>query len=104
MRCYTCKNTFIGAGNLQLMANNVLREYDDMKEETKNLKTLTVHQRKSPTIVSTNRRKPMLLSKCTVCGSKKLGFIKKQEASEFLSSLGINLLIPKIPFIGDILF
>ena len=26
-------------------ANNLLREYDDMKEEIKNLKTLTVHLR-----------------------------------------------------------
>ena len=28
-----------------ISVNNALREYDDMKEEIKNLKTLTVHQR-----------------------------------------------------------
>ena len=39
----------------------------------------------------------MLLSKCLVCDSKKLKFIKEQEASELLSSLGIfNKLIQGI--------
>ena len=28
-----------------VLVNNVLKEYDDAKEETKNLETLTVHQR-----------------------------------------------------------
>ena len=32
----------------------------------------------------------MLLSKCTVCDSKKSKFIKEQEASGLLSSLGIK--------------
>ena len=32
----------------------------------------------------------MLLSKCAVCDSKKSKFIKEQEASGLLSSLGIN--------------
>ena len=32
----------------------------------------------------------MLLSKCEVCNSKALKFIKEQEASELLSSLRIN--------------
>ena len=30
----------------------------------------------------------MLLSKCAVCDSRKLKFIKEQEASGLLSSLG----------------
>ena len=38
----------------------------------------------------TKHRKIMLLSKCTVCDSKKSNFIKQQEASGLLSSLGIN--------------
>ena len=33
--------------------------------------------------------KTMLLSKCTICASKKSRFIKKQEASGELSSLGL---------------
>ena len=32
----------------------------------------------------------MLLSNCAVCDSKKLKFIKQQEASGLLSSLGIK--------------
>ena len=32
----------------------------------------------------------MLLSKCAVCDSKELRFIKEQEASGLLSNLGIK--------------
>ena len=35
-------------------------------------------------------RKKMLLSKCAVCDSKKLKFVKEQEANRLLSSLGIK--------------
>ena len=35
----------------------------------------------------------MLLSKCAVCDSKKPKFIKQQEASRLLSSLGIKTLL-----------
>ena len=38
----------------------------------------------------------MLLSKCAVCDSKKLKFIKEQEANGLLSSLGINTPLKKI--------
>ena len=40
--------------------------------------------------MSAKNRRIMLLSKCTVCDSKKLKFIKEQEASGLLSSLGIK--------------
>ena len=49
----------------------------------------------------------MPLSKCVVCGSKKSRFIKKQEASKFLSSLGIRRplwysdIVNKILLAGD---
>ena len=46
----------------------------------------------------------MLLSKCNICGSKKSRFIKKQEASALLSSLGLKTPLSKIPLFGDILF
>ena len=46
----------------------------------------------------------MLLSKCGICGSKKSRFIKKQEASGLLNSLGLKTPLSKIPFFGDILF
>ena len=46
----------------------------------------------------------MLLSKCAICGTKKSRFIKEQEASELLSSLGIKAPLKKIPLLGYILF
>ena len=46
----------------------------------------------------------MLLSKCTVCDSKKLKFIKQQEASGLLSSSGIKTPSSKIYFVGPLLY
>ena len=46
----------------------------------------------------------MLLSKCAVCDSKKSKFIKEQEASGLLSSLGIKTPLSKIPLVGPLLF
>ena len=39
----------------------------------------------------------MLLSKCSVCNSKKSKFLKEQEARGLLSSLGIRTLLSQIP-------
>ena len=46
----------------------------------------------------------MLSSKHEVCDSKKLKFIKGQEASRLLSILGIKTPLSKIPFLGPLLF
>ena len=46
----------------------------------------------------------MLSSKCAVCDSKKLRFIKDQQAGGLLSSLGLTTSLCKIPVLGDILF
>ena len=46
----------------------------------------------------------MILSKCTICGSKKSRFIKKQEASGILSNLGLKTPLYKMPLLGHILF
>ena len=46
----------------------------------------------------------MLLLKCAACGIKKSRFIKKHEASEILSRLGLKTLLSKILLFGDILF
>ena len=46
----------------------------------------------------------MLLSKCAVYDSKKPRFIKEQEASGLLSSLGIKTPWIKIPLVGPLLF
>ena len=46
----------------------------------------------------------MLLSKCEVCDSKKSKFVKEQETSRLLSSLGIKVSLSKIPLVGPLLF
>ena len=46
----------------------------------------------------------MLLSKCAICRGKKSRFIKKQEASGILISLGLKAPLSKIQLLGDILF
>ena len=46
----------------------------------------------------------MLLSKRAVCDSKKSKFIKQQEATGLLSSLGRKALLNKIPLLGTLLF
>ena len=57
-----------------------------------------------PKVSATSNGKTMILSKCAKCGSKKSKFIKKQEAKQLLSSLGIKTPLIKIPLLGDILF
>ena len=46
----------------------------------------------------------MVTPKCAVCGSKKLRFIKEQEASGLLSSLGIKTPLSQIPLVGPFCF
>ena len=46
----------------------------------------------------------MILSKCTICGSKKSRFIKNQKAKGLLSKLGIKTPLSKVPILGDIFF
>ena len=59
---------------------------------------------KNPKVAKTKNGRIMLLSKCAVCDSKKSKFIKQQEASGLLSSLGIKTLLNKIPLLGPLLF
>ena len=58
----------------------------------------------NPRVSKTSNGRAMVLSKCAICGSKKLRFIKNQEAKELLSNLGIKTLLSKVPILGDILF
>ena len=46
----------------------------------------------------------MLLSKCAVCDSKKSKFIKEQESSGLVISLGITTPLSKVPLVGLICF
>ena len=57
----------------------------------------------NPQVSSTSNGK-IILSKCTICGSKKSRFIKNQEAKGLLSKLGIKTPFSKLPILGDILF
>ena len=61
--------------------------------ESKNLK-----------VVKTKNGRIMFLLKCEVCDSKKSNFIKQQEASRLLSSLGIKKPLSKIPLVSLLLF
>ena len=58
----------------------------------------------NPQVSSTSNGKLMILSKRAICGSKKSKFIKKQDAKEILSGLGIKTPLSKIPLLGDVLF
>ena len=46
----------------------------------------------------------MLLPIFSVCHSEKSKFIKEQEPSRLLSSLGLNTSLSKIPLVGPLLF
>ena len=61
-------------------------------------------ENKNPKVARTKNGKIMLLSKCAVWDSKKLKFIKEQEASELLVSLGIETPLREIPLVGPLLF
>ena len=59
----------------------------------------------NPNISRTSNGRTMLLSKCTICGTKKSRFMKEQEAKRILSSLGFKTPLSKVdPVLGDILF
>ena len=68
------------------------------------LKCRTNEKNINPIVSETSNGKTMLLSKCAICGSKKSRFIKKQEASGILSSLGLKTPLSKVPLFGNILF
>ena len=55
-------------------------------------------------VSSTSNGRTMILSKCAICGTKKSGFIKNQEAKRLLSNLGIRAPLSKVPLLGNILF
>ena len=54
-------------------------------------------------VAKTKKGKPMLFSKCAMCSSKTSRFIKKQEASGLLSSLGIRTPLIQVTVLGSIL-
>ena len=61
-------------------------------------------ERIDPKVSATSNGKTMILSNCSICGSKKSKFIEKQEAKGLLNNLGIRTPLSKIPLLGDVLF
>ena len=57
---------------------------------------------KNTKVARTKNGRIMLSSNCVVCDSKKSKFLKEQEASGLLSSLGIKTTLSKIPLVGPL--
>ena len=53
-----------------------------------------------PKIVRTKYNRLVMQSKCSICGTKKSRFFKKQEAKGLLSNLGIKTPLSKIPLLN----
>ena len=68
--------------------------YVKCRKDTENIETK---------MFKTKNNKLIMQSKCTVCGIKKSGFVKDQEAKGLLSNLGFNTPLSKIPLL-NILF
>ena len=58
----------------------------------------------NPKVVWTKNGRIRLLSKCTMCNSKKSKFIKEQETRGLLSSLGIRTTLSQVPLLDPLLF
>ena len=58
----------------------------------------------NPRVSNTSKGRIMILSKCTIWGSRKSRFIKNQEAKGLLSNLGVRTSLSKVPILGNILF
>ena len=99
--------------------NNVLREYNEINKEIKNLKnaveytkameTYCVSCKKNTTNENSSVRRSKqnrltLLLNCAICGKKRSNFGKNQQASGLLSEFGIRTPLTNIPLTGDILF
>ena len=61
-------------------------------------------QSKNPEVVKAKNGRIMLLSKCSVCDSKKSKFLKEQKTRGLLTSLGIRTSLIQIPLFGPLLF
>ena len=59
---------------------------------------------KNPKVAETKSERRIILSKCVVCDGKNSKFIKEQEPSQLLSSLGIKTPLSKFLLVGPLLF
>ena len=53
-----------------------------------------------PKMFRTKNNRLLMQSKCSVCGTKKSRFVKKQDAEGLLSNLGIKTPLSKIPLLN----
>ena len=60
------------------------------------LKCKTDNANIDPKMVKTKNNRLLMQSKCSVCGTKKFRFVKKQDAKGLLSNLGIKTPMSKI--------
>ena len=51
-------------------------------------------------MVKTKNNGLLMQSKCSVCGTKKSKFVKKQDVKRLLSNLGIKTPFSKIPLLN----
>ena len=58
----------------------------------------------NPRVSNKSNGRTMILSKCTICVSKKSRFIKNQEAKGLLRNLGVRTPLSKVPMLCNILF
>ena len=58
----------------------------------------------NPRVSNKINDRTMVLSKCTICDSKKSRFIENQEAKVLSSNLGVKTPLSKVPILGNILF
>ena len=59
---------------------------------------------KNRKVVKTKNKRIMLLSKCQVCDSIKSKFVIEEEASGWLSNLGIKIPLSKISLVDPVFF
>ena len=74
-----------------------------MKKETYCLVCKKYMENTNPKIVRNRQNRLMIQSNCEICGSKKSGFIKEQQAMGILSNLGIKTPLSEVPLL-NILF
>ena len=53
-----------------------------------------------PKMFKTKNNRLLMQSKCSVCGTKKSRFVKKQDANSLLSNLRIKTPLSKIPLLN----
>ena len=85
------------------MIKEVIIKYYKTNNVTYCLKCKRNTENEDAKMIKTKKGRLSLLSKCTVCGSKKSRFMKEQEAKGLLSNLEIKTPLSKVPLL-NILF